>query len=84
MPQNSDAATTTLEGPAPYSPEIDAARTMQAEHVLANDAPVDVNMNAIIARSQALTVDIAGKAFQSNADRRDKMTDAGVGIFKVT
>lgn len=84
MSQVSDASTSTLEGPAPYSPEVDAARTMQAEHTLANDAPVDVNLNAVMARSQALTVDIAGKAFQSNADRRDKMTDAGVGIFKVS
>lgn len=84
MANTSDAAGSTLEGPAPYSPEIDAARTMQAEHQLANDAPVDVNMNAIVARSQALTVDIAGKAFQSNFDRRDKMTDAGVGIFKAS
>lgn len=84
MSQSADASTSRLEGPAPYSPEIDSARTMQAEHALANDAPLDVNMNAIMARSQALTVDIAGKAFQSNADRRDKMTDAGVGIFKVS
>lgn len=75
-----EASPTTT--PEPFTPSADASQTLQAQHSGANDAPTDVNNNAVLARSQALTVDIAGKMFQSNADRRDKMTDAGVGIFK--
>ena len=54
----------------------DADTTRQAQHSISNDAPTDVNMNAIMARSQALTVDAIGKGFASNQDRRDKIFDA--------
>ncbi len=53
----------------------DADETRQAQHEMANDTPVDVNLNAIMARSQALTVDIAGKEFTSNSDMRQKIQD---------
>lgn len=36
---------------------------------------VDVNMNAVISRSQALTVDLAGKAFTSQMARQTLMAD---------
>jgi len=78
-----DASSTQIEGPAPFSPEISASETAQAQHSYSNDTPTDVNFNAVVARSQALTVDIAGKSYESNADRRNKLADAGGGIFKV-
>ena len=53
----------------------DADSTRQAQHSVSNDAPTDINFNAIAARSQALTVDALGKAFASNQDRRDKIAD---------
>ena len=40
-----------------------ADETRQAQQSISNDAPTDVNFNAIVARSQAHTVDLAGKAF---------------------
>ena len=54
----------------------DADATRQAQHVEANDTPIDVNPNAVVARSQTLTFDIAGKEFTSNSDLREKMADA--------
>lgn len=73
----------TYAPPSPvFGPIENADETRQAQHDRSNDSPTDVNNNAILARSQGLTVDIAGKAFQSNSDRRDKMVDAGVGIYK--
>ena len=53
----------------------DADTTRQAQHMEANDAPVDVNMNAIMARSQALTMDALGKSFSANEDLRQKYAD---------
>lgn len=52
-----------------------ADETRQAQQSVSNDAPTDVNPNAIIARSQALTVDVLGKNFEANADRRNKLAD---------
>lgn len=59
-----------------YGPVEDSDATRLAQHSVSNDAPTDVNMNSIVARSQALTVDLAGKSFASNQDRRDKIADA--------
>ena len=53
----------------------DADETRQAQHQMANDEPTDVNFNAIVARSQALTVDIAGKEFTANSDFREKIQE---------
>ena len=58
-----------------FGPVENADETRQAQHDRSNDSPTDVNNNAALARSQALTIDIAGKAFTSNMDRRDKLVD---------
>lgn len=58
-----------------YGPIETADDTRQAQQSVSNDAPTDVNFNAIVARSQALTVDVLGKAWASNTDRREKLFD---------
>lgn len=58
-----------------FGPRESADETRQAQQSVSNDAPTDVNMNAIIARSQALTVDVFGKTWASNSDRREKIFD---------
>ena len=63
----------------PYGPNALADETRQAQMQVANDAPVDVNPNAIIARSQMLTVDALGKEFTANGDLRQKYADAAFG-----
>lgn len=60
----------------PYGPNALADETRQAQMQQANDVPTDVNMNAIVARSQALTVDVLGKNHTDNADLRQKIADA--------
>lgn len=52
-----------------------ADETRQAQQSVSNDAPTDVNMNAIVARSQATTIDFFGKVWASNSDRREKFAD---------
>tara|TARA_R110000824_G_scaffold5196_6_gene24122 strand:+ start:532 stop:777 length:246 start_codon:yes stop_codon:yes gene_type:complete len=52
-----------------------ADATRQAQQSLANDAPVDVNLNAVVARSQALTFDVLGKEFAAGAARRNASFD---------
>lgn len=59
----------------PYGPNALADETRQAQMMNANDAPVDVNFNAVVARSQTLTFDEAGKSFASNNDLRQKIAD---------
>ncbi len=63
----------------PYGPNANADETRQAQHSNSNDAPTDVNFNAVVARSQALTVDIAGKDYEANADLRQKYADGKFG-----
>jgi hypothetical protein len=70
--------------PAPFTPEISSSKQMQSEHTLSDDTPIDVNPNAIHARFHAGTMDIVGRSMANNTDRREKIADAGVGIFKVT
>ena len=53
----------------------DADSTRQAQHQMANDEPTDVNMNAVVAREQALTFTAAGQMFTSNNDVRQKLQD---------
>ena len=57
------------------TPSEEAAATRQAQFSLSNDMPIDVNMNAALARIQGLTFALAGGNFQSNADFRQKMQD---------
>jgi hypothetical protein len=52
-----------------------ADETRQAQQQVANDSPVDVNPNAIVAREQAGTFTLMGKNFEANADRRNKIFD---------
>jgi len=54
--------------------------TRQAQHQLTNDTPADVNFNAIVARGQALTVEIAGKNYEAAASRRQIIADRLLGI----
>lgn len=68
----------------PFGPGASADETRQAQQQQANDVPTDVNMNAVVARSQALTVDALGKGFTSNQDRRDKIADLLLQNAKVT
>lgn len=75
------------QDPTPVSTKGFGAResadeTRQAQQQVANDAPVDVNPNAVVARSQVLTVDVFGKVWSANADRREKLADAGAAPFK--
>lgn len=56
-----------------------ADETRQAQQSVSNDAPTDVNFNAIVARSQALTVDGIGKSFAANQDVREKLQDQFLG-----
>ena len=58
-----------------FGPRESADETRQAQQTISNDAPTDVNFNAIVARSQALTVNLLGKNFEANADRRNKLFD---------
>lgn len=59
----------------PYGPGVNADETRQAQHGFANDVPTDVNNNAALARSQALTVDMAGKGFVAMQERRQIFAD---------
>lgn len=59
-----------------FGPAEDSDATRQSQHSVSNDAPTDVNMNAIIARSQALTHDIAGKDFERDFARLNKIFDS--------
>lgn len=56
----------------------------QSQFSEAADAPVDVNMNAAVARSQALTIDALGKSFAANEDLRQKYADKGFGKTATT
>lgn len=53
----------------------DSDATRQAQHAAANDTPVDVNPNAVIARAQAETIVLMGKNFEAGASRRNMMAD---------
>lgn len=52
-----------------------ADETRQAQQSFSNDTPTDCNFNAIVARSQATTIDAMGKTFASNDDFRQKIQD---------
>lgn len=64
-----------IRTPSTYGPGEGTDDTRQAQQAMANDMPVDLNINAIVARSQALTVDGLGKLFVANNDRREKLFD---------
>jgi hypothetical protein len=66
-----------------YGPVEVVDDTRQAQMQVANDAPVDVNPNAIIARDQALITQTLGHSFQANQDRRDKIADIALGRLAI-
>lgn len=58
-----------------FGPVENADETRQAQQAQANDVPTDVNFNAVVCRSQELTLDVLGKNYEANADRRNKIFD---------
>ena len=72
---DSAAQTMTPMATLGFGARESADETRQAQQQVANDAPVDVNFNALVCRSQALTVDALGKSFVSNEDFRQKLQD---------
>jgi hypothetical protein len=70
-----DSESSTPRATPGFGPREDADATRQGQHQAANDTPVDVNPNAILARAQAETITQMGKSFEANADRRNKQFD---------
>ena len=58
-----------------YGPVEQADDTRQAQQSFSNDTPTDVNFNAVVARSQSLSVDMAGKGFIAAQERRQILAD---------
>ena len=73
MPEQSVGGNTDITGGFPHGAGVEDTR--QSQQQVANDVPVDVNFNAIVGRSQALTVDLAGKGFQAAQERRQILAD---------
>jgi len=75
---DSAAAASTLTG-APdqstYGAKEGTADTRQAQQSFSNDTPTDVNFNAVVARGQALTVEVLGKGFVAAQERRQIIAD---------
>ncbi len=73
----------------PHSNAFGAAEnaddTRQAQHTISNDAPTDVNCNAVIARTQAGTLALMGAGFEAAASRRNSLFDiiAGAAAARV-
>jgi hypothetical protein len=62
-----------------FGPAESADETRQAQQTVSNDAPTDVNYNAVLARAQGETLALMGKNFEANADRRNKLADQLMG-----
>lgn len=58
-----------------YGPAEHADDTRQAQQTVSNDAPTDVNLNAVIARTQAGTFTLIGAEFAAAAARRTILAD---------
>ena|SRR3990167_2121864 len=58
-----------------------ADETRQAQQSVSNDAPTDVNMNAIIAREQGSTLTMMGKNFEANAMRFNGILNHLAGLL---
>ncbi len=58
-----------------YGPVEQADDTRQAQQSFSNDTPTDVNFNAVVARSQSLSFDMAGKGFIAAQERRQILAD---------
>ncbi len=70
-----DAETHPSQPTRAYGPVEQADDTRQAQQSFSNDTPTDVNFNAILGRSQALTVDMSGKGFVAAQERRQILAD---------
>ena len=75
---------TDVQDPTPvhsqgFGAAEDTDATRQSQHSVSNDAPTDVNFNALIAREQGGTLVLMGKNFEANADRRSKIADDRYG-----
>jgi hypothetical protein len=75
MPAIDDALAAGPISTLGFGPREAADETRQAQQAFANDMPVDVNVNAVVARDQTLTFDVLGKNYEGNADRRTKLFD---------
>lgn len=75
----SDVKDSEIGKPAPWSPEIQSSETAQAQQGLMNDAPLDVNSNAALARLQAQCTARIGEEFAAAAARRTIIADKGIG-----
>ncbi len=67
-----------IGAPAPFSPELSASKALQAEHGRTDDSPVDVNLNAILARFMGQTTALSGAEFGAAAARRTIFADVAV------
>ena len=73
-------------GPQPstgFGPRESADETRQSQQQVANDAPVDVNPNAIFAREQTATLVLMGKNFEAGAARRNAIFDHVAGLMGI-
>ena len=59
-----------------FGPVESADETRQAQQSFSNDTPTDVNFNAVVSRSQSLTVEEAGRGFVAAQERRQIIADA--------
>ena len=64
----------------PFSPDIGASETRQAQHIFANDVPIDINLNAVCGRVQAAAFTNAHNEFQAASARRAAIFDHVSGV----
>lgn len=67
---------TTPRATKGFGSREDADATRQAQHEMANDTPVDVNINAVLAREQGASLALIGNQFRANAARLDSINDS--------
>ncbi len=69
------AQTLTPLATAGFGARESADETRQAQQQVANDAPVDVNPNAVYAREQVATATLQGREFTAASARRNNIMD---------
>lgn len=67
-----------------FGPRESADETRQAQQSVSNDAPTDVNWNAIAARAQYMTVQRGGDNFEAGASRRNILADHFQALIQAT
>jgi hypothetical protein len=68
-----DEVTTGPPSATGFGPRESADETRQAQQGIVNDAPVDTNFNAVLARMQGQTITQMGVNAEANADLRNKL-----------